>query len=87
MRETTGYNSTGAQVKSRRKPRDEWLALMPDRHDGYVDWERAEAIRTMVSNNVPTSRSRGAPNMATRFWPVLSAAAAADESSPSGTPA
>jgi len=42
---TTGYNGAGSQVKSRRKPRDEWLALMPGRHEGYVDWERAEAIR------------------------------------------
>ena len=58
---TTGYAGTGAQVKSRRKPRDEWLALMPGRHEGYVDWERAEAIRTMVSNNVSTSQHHGAP--------------------------
>jgi hypothetical protein len=35
---TTGYNGTAAQVKSRRKPRDEWLALMPGSHEGYVDW-------------------------------------------------
>jgi hypothetical protein len=58
---TTGYNGAGSQVKSRRKPRDEWLALMPGRHEGYVDWERAEAIRAMVSNNVPTSLHHGAP--------------------------
>jgi DNA invertase Pin-like site-specific DNA recombinase len=57
----TGYNGAGPQVKSRRKPRDEWLALMPGRHEGYVDWERAEAIRVMVSNNVPTGQHHGAP--------------------------
>jgi hypothetical protein len=34
---------------------------MPDAHDGYVSWEKAEAIRTMVSSNVPTSRHHGAP--------------------------
>ena len=44
-----------------RKPRGEWLALMPGAHEGYVDWERAEAIRRMVSDNVPTSRHHGAP--------------------------
>lgn len=27
----------------------EWLALKPGAHEGYVDWDRAEAIRTMVS--------------------------------------
>jgi hypothetical protein len=42
-------------------PRGEWLALMPGSHEGYVDWERAEAIRRMVSDNVPTSRHHGAP--------------------------
>ena len=48
-------------MKSRRKPRAEWLALKPGAHEGYVDWERAEAIRRMVSDNVPTSRHHGAP--------------------------
>ena len=51
----------GVRVKSRRKPRAEWLALKPGAHEGYVDWERAEAIRRMVSDNVPTSRHHGAP--------------------------
>jgi DNA invertase Pin-like site-specific DNA recombinase len=45
----------------RRKTRDEWLALIPDAHEGYVSWERAEEIRKMVSNNVPSSRHHGAP--------------------------
>jgi DNA invertase Pin-like site-specific DNA recombinase len=57
----TGYGDSGIQVKSRRKPRGEWLALMPGSHEGYIDWERAEAIRNMVSNNIPTSRHHGAP--------------------------
>jgi Recombinase/Recombinase zinc beta ribbon domain len=56
-----GYDGSGARVKSRRKPRAEWLALKPGSHEGYVDWERAEAIRSMVSDNVPTSRHHGAP--------------------------
>lgn len=45
---------------TRRKDRDEWLALKPGAHEGYVSWERAEAIRKMVSNNVPQSRHHGA---------------------------
>jgi hypothetical protein len=48
-------------VKIRRKTRNEWLALKPNTHDGYVSWERFEAIRTMVSSNVPTGRHHGAP--------------------------
>src|SRR5512134_2209319 len=54
-----GYGAAG--VKIRRKTRTDWLALMPNAHEGYVSWERAEAIRTMVSSNVPTSRHHGAP--------------------------
>jgi hypothetical protein len=33
---------------------------MPGAHEDYVDWERAETIRTMVSDNVPRSRRHGA---------------------------
>src|SRR5262249_40577822 len=57
----TGYDGSGVRVKQGRMPRGEWLALMPGTHEGYVDWERAEAIRRMVSDNVPTSRHHGAP--------------------------
>ena len=56
-----GYDAAGVRVKIRRKARSDWLALMPDAHEGYVSWERAEAIRKMVSDNVPTSRHHGAP--------------------------
>ena len=55
------YHGAGATARPRRKPRAEWLALKPDAHEGYVDWGRAEAIRKMVSENVPTAGTRGAP--------------------------
>src|SRR3954463_3908999 len=55
-----GYGAAGG-VKVRRKARSEWLALMPNAHDGYVSWERFEAIRTMVSSNIPTGPHHGAP--------------------------
>ena len=55
------YDRTGAHPGIRRKPRDEWLALRPGAHEGYVEWERAEAIRSMVSDNTPASRHHGAP--------------------------
>jgi DNA invertase Pin-like site-specific DNA recombinase len=44
----------------RRKTREEWLALIPGSHEGYVSWERAEAIRKMMSDNVPTGPHHGA---------------------------
>ncbi|HYZ23946.1 MAG TPA: recombinase family protein [Rhodopila sp.] len=64
------YGKTGAAsgeaggcfgAKRRRKAREGWLALLPDSHEGYVSWEKAEAIRRMVSENLPTSRHHGAP--------------------------
>src|SRR5438309_12056056 len=57
-RATTGPAS---RWKIRRKARSDWLALMPNAHEGYVSWDKAEAIRKMVSSNVPTSRHHGAP--------------------------
>src|SRR5215813_1631150 len=56
-----GYDGTGVKVKIRRKARSDWLALMPNAHEGYVSWDKAEAIRKMVSSNVPTSHHHGAP--------------------------
>src|SRR5215469_6152483 len=55
----TGRGVAGA--KARRKARADWLALMPNAHEGHISWEKAETIRKMVSSNVPTSRHHGAP--------------------------
>ena len=60
------YDDAGAKTRARRKPRAEWLALQPGSQQGYVDWDRAETIRKMVSENVPTPGTRGAPNTARR---------------------
>jgi DNA invertase Pin-like site-specific DNA recombinase len=57
----SGYSANGVSMKVRRKARTDWLALMPNAHEGYVSWEKAEAIRKMVSSNVPTGRHHGAP--------------------------
>src|SRR5665811_2073750 len=56
-----GYTAEGVSVKIRRKMRNEWLTLKTNTHDGYVSWERFEAIRAMVSSNVATGRHHGAP--------------------------
>ena len=57
----TSYGVGGGQTRVRRKPREEWMVLKPEAHEGYIDWERAEAIRTMVSRNIPTADAHGAP--------------------------
>jgi DNA invertase Pin-like site-specific DNA recombinase len=64
-RVASGYHAAATRPRtrprSRRKERAEWLALIPGVHEGYVSWERSEAIRKMVSDNVPTGRHHGAP--------------------------
>jgi hypothetical protein len=57
----TRYAGSYVWTRSRRKPREEWLALKPGTHEVYLDWERSEAIRRMVSENIPTIRHHGAP--------------------------
>jgi DNA invertase Pin-like site-specific DNA recombinase len=58
---TAGYDGRCTKATIRRKARSNWLALMPNAHEGYVSWEKAETIRKMVSSNVPTSGHHGAP--------------------------
>jgi DNA invertase Pin-like site-specific DNA recombinase len=57
---TLHYDGAVTKARPRRKAREEWLALKPGAHEGYVSWEQAEAIRKMVSDNVPAA-GRGAP--------------------------
>lgn len=60
-RAVAGYDGAALRTRSRRKARDEWLALIPGSHEGYVSWERSEDIRRQESDNVPISRHHGAP--------------------------
>ena len=46
---TSGFGPSPVRPGIRRKPRDERLALIPNNHEDYVSWMRAEAIRHMVS--------------------------------------
>jgi hypothetical protein len=57
-RAVSGYDGTRVRSASRRRPRTEWLALKPGAHEGYVDWERVEAIRRMVSVRARLRRAR-----------------------------
>jgi len=60
-RVASGFGASAVRPGIRRKAREEWLALIPGSHEGYVSWERAEAIRKMVSDNVPRGPHHGAP--------------------------
>lgn len=51
--ETTSlYEAGRPRQRQRRKPRDRWLALIPESHDGYTSWEQFERIQRMISDNV-----------------------------------
>jgi hypothetical protein len=40
-----------ADRKSRKRPREEWLALVPDAHPAYITWEQFEVHQTMLREN------------------------------------
>lgn len=60
-RAAPGFGPSDVRTGIRRRAREEWLALIRGNHEGYVSWERAEANREMVSDNVTTGRHHGAP--------------------------
>jgi DNA invertase Pin-like site-specific DNA recombinase len=48
---TIRYEQGEPRTSSRRRPREEWLAFIPDAHEGYVSWDEFERIRqTMAAN-------------------------------------
>jgi DNA invertase Pin-like site-specific DNA recombinase len=49
---STRYEEGKPRRASRRKARDEWLALIPNTHEGYISWERFEEIQRAIGGNV-----------------------------------
>lgn len=45
-------NSRSLRPGHRRKPREQWLSLIPNAHEGYVSWERFEQIQRLMANNL-----------------------------------
>ncbi len=63
------YDNDQPRQRIRRKPRDQWLALIPHAHDGYVSWEQFERVQQMISDNHlghgrPGAAKRGAALLA-----------------------
>jgi DNA invertase Pin-like site-specific DNA recombinase len=54
------WDYTDEQVRRgrRRKPREQWLAFLPEAHEGYVSWVQFEQVQRMITANV---RGRGQP--------------------------
>ena len=55
------YENGRPRQVARCKPMDQWLALIPDRHEGYISWERFEKNQQMLSENQTRQHGAGAP--------------------------
>ena len=47
----THYDAGEARQAHRRKPRDEWLALIPNAYEGYIAWEQFEQVQHAIGAN------------------------------------
>jgi len=47
----TCYENGISVQRTRRRPRDCWVALIPDTHEGYVSWKDFERIQEMIISN------------------------------------
>jgi DNA invertase Pin-like site-specific DNA recombinase len=59
------YEGGEPRHRSRKKPREQWLALIPNAHEGYISWEESENIRRRVRENVITAEQPGAAKKGT----------------------
>jgi DNA invertase Pin-like site-specific DNA recombinase len=58
---TTQYDDHGQpRRRSRRKPKDQWWALIPDTHEGYISWKQFEEIQQIMTNNAYLGDRSGA---------------------------
>jgi DNA invertase Pin-like site-specific DNA recombinase len=58
---TIHYEDGEPRKRDQRKPRDQWLALIPNSHEGYVDWDEFERIQRVIHANVRLGGQAGAP--------------------------
>ena len=54
----TRYEGGAARKSDRRKPREQWLALIPQAHEGYVSWEAFERIQNSIRANLHLARGQ-----------------------------
>jgi DNA invertase Pin-like site-specific DNA recombinase len=47
------YDGGKPRYLCRRKPREQWLALIPGAHEGYVSWDEFERIASTIRENTP----------------------------------
>ena len=56
----TSYVNGQAHRAHRRKCPQQWLALIPEAHEGYISWEEFQKIQQMLAENVQGWGQRGA---------------------------
>ena len=54
------YEQGQPRHRSRRKPRQQWWALIRDTHEGYISWKQFEEIQHMMTNNAHLGDRSGA---------------------------
>ena len=54
------YQGGEPRRQSRRKPREQWLAMIPNAHEGYISWEEFERIQRTVRENMIGAGQPGA---------------------------
>ncbi len=45
------FDGLAAKKQARRRPRQEWLALIPESHEGYIGWDAYEQIGRQLAAN------------------------------------
>jgi DNA invertase Pin-like site-specific DNA recombinase len=56
----TEYEGARPRHVCRRKPREQWLALIPGAHEGYVSWEEFQRIESAIRENLQGEQQPGA---------------------------
>lgn len=49
--QVTTYADGEPRQAIRRKPREHWLAFIPEAHEGYVSWEQFERVQVAIAQN------------------------------------
>jgi DNA invertase Pin-like site-specific DNA recombinase len=65
------YEQGEPRASSRRRPREEWLAFIPEAHEGYVSWDEFERIRHTMAANTRAWHHTGAATSGPALLPGL----------------
>jgi DNA invertase Pin-like site-specific DNA recombinase len=49
--QVTTYANGEPHQTIRRKPREHWLAFIPETHEGYVSWEQFQRVQVVIAQN------------------------------------